>query len=104
MAPKVPKYPRKSTPRRNRLDLCAIIRAPRTTELAVKETEDSDTPPFPVDGRTDKRQITRAGKELCDADVAEVNPLIRPDREEQAWRPLAPDRDALAVANKIGTV
>ena len=32
-----PKYPLKSTPRRNKLDHCAIIKVPLTTESAMKK-------------------------------------------------------------------
>ncbi|XP_041496375.1 60S ribosomal protein L23a-like [Microtus oregoni] len=54
-----PKYPRKSAPRRNKLDHCAIIKFPLTTE---------------------------------------------PDGEKKAYVQLAPDYDALDVANKIGII
>ncbi|XP_006864500.1 PREDICTED: 60S ribosomal protein L23a-like [Chrysochloris asiatica] len=61
-----PKYPRKSTPRRNKLDHYA-----------------------------NKHQITQAVKKLCDIDVAKVNTFLRPDGEEKAYVPLVPDYDAL---------
>ena len=51
-----------------------------------------------VDVSASKHLIKQAAK-LCDADVAEVNTLIRPDREKQPYVPLAPD--ALDVANKL---
>ncbi|XP_041532028.1 60S ribosomal protein L23a-like [Microtus oregoni] len=54
-----PKYPRKSAPRRNKLDHYAIIKFPLTTE---------------------------------------------PDGEKKAYVRLAPDYDALDVANKIGII
>ncbi|XP_068961761.1 large ribosomal subunit protein uL23-like isoform X2 [Petaurus breviceps papuanus] len=73
-----PKYPRKSAPRRNKLDHYAIIKFPLTTEQAVKK--------------------------LYDIDVAKVNTLIRPDGEKKAYVHLAPDYDALDVANKIGII
>jgi large subunit ribosomal protein L23Ae len=37
----------------------------------------------------------------CDIDVAKVNTLIRPDEEKKVYVHLAPDYDALDVANKI---
>ncbi|ELW50384.1 60S ribosomal protein L23a [Tupaia chinensis] len=38
-----PKYPQKSTPKRNKLDHYAIIKFPLTTESAMKKIEDSNT-------------------------------------------------------------
>ncbi|OBS83445.1 hypothetical protein A6R68_22565, partial [Neotoma lepida] len=38
-----PKCPRKSTPRRNKLDHYAIIKFPLTTESAMKKIEDNNT-------------------------------------------------------------
>ncbi|TRY57549.1 hypothetical protein DNTS_023494 [Danionella cerebrum] len=43
-------------------------------------------------------------KKLYDIDVAKVNTLIRPDGEKKAYVRLAPDYDALDVANKIGII
>ena len=43
-------------------------------------------------------------KKLCDVDMAKVNTLIRPDGEKKAYVRLAPDYDALDVANKIGII
>uniref|UniRef100_A0A3P8QRV5 Large ribosomal subunit protein uL23 n=1 Tax=Astatotilapia calliptera TaxID=8154 RepID=A0A3P8QRV5_ASTCA len=85
-----PKYPRKSAPRRNKLDHYAIIKFPLTTESAMKKIEDNNTLVFIVDV-----------KKLYDIDVAKVNTLIRPDGEKKAYVRLAPDYDALDVANKV---
>ncbi|KAB0342269.1 hypothetical protein FD754_019195 [Muntiacus muntjak] len=89
-----PKYPRKSAPRRNKLDHYAIIKFPLTTESAMKKIEDNNTLVFIVD----------AVKKLYDIDVAKVNTLIRPDEEKKAYVQLTPDYDALDVANKIGII
>ncbi|KAH0500212.1 60S ribosomal protein L23a [Microtus ochrogaster] len=99
-----PKYPRKSAPRRNKLDLYAIIKFPLTTESAIKTTDDNSTLVFIVDVKANKRQIKQAVKKLYDIDVAKVNTLIRPDEEKKAYVRLAPDYDALDVANKIGII
>merc|ERR1712083_803002 len=56
---RAPKYPRKSTPSRNRMDAYNII-------------------------------------------VSKVNTLVRPTGDKKAYVRLAPDYDALDVANKIG--
>ena len=57
-----------------------------------------------MDVKANKLQIKQAVKKLCDFDVAEVNTLIRPDREKRAYVRLAPDYDALDVANEIGII
>ncbi|KAH0518420.1 60S ribosomal protein L23a [Microtus ochrogaster] len=92
----------KSTPRRNKLDHYAIIKFPLTTELAMKKIEDN-TLLFIVDVKANKHQIKQALKKLYDIDVAKVNTLVRP-KEEKASVQLAPDYDALDVANKIGII
>ena len=99
-----PKYPRKSAPRRNKLDHYAIIKFPLTTESAMKKIEDNNTLVFIVDVKANKHQIKQAVKKLYDIDVAKVNTLIRPDGEKKADVCLAPDYDALDVANKIGII
>ncbi|XP_007894847.1 60S ribosomal protein L23a [Callorhinchus milii] len=99
-----PKYPKKSAPRRNKLDHYAIIKFPLTTESAMKKIEDNNTLVFIVDIKANKHQIKQAVKKLYDIDVAKVNTLIRPDGEKKAYVRLAPDYDALDVANKIGII
>ena len=59
---------------------------------------------FTVDVKANKHQIKQAVKKLYDIDVAKVNTLIRPDGEKKAYVRLAPDYDALDVANKIGII
>uniref|UniRef100_A0A4X1T0J6 Large ribosomal subunit protein uL23 n=1 Tax=Sus scrofa TaxID=9823 RepID=A0A4X1T0J6_PIG len=98
-----PKYPQRSTPRRNKLDHYAIIKLPLTTESAMKKIEDNNTLVFIVDVKANKHQIKQAVKNLYDTDVAKVNTLIRPDGEK-AYVQLASDYDALDVTNKIGII
>merc|ERR1719495_2734796 len=74
-APRTPKYPRKSTPRRNRMDAYNIIKHPLTTESAVKK--------------------------LYDINVSKVNTLVRPDGQKKAYVRLAPDYDALGHVDVI---
>ncbi|XP_055422142.1 60S ribosomal protein L23a-like [Bubalus kerabau] len=99
-----PKYPPKSAPRRNKLDHYAIIKFPLTTESAMKKTEDNNTLVFIVDVKANKHQIKQAVKKLYDIDMAKVNTLIRLDGKKKAYVQLAPDYDALDVANKIGII
>uniref|UniRef100_A0A2K5RG45 Ribosomal protein L23/L25 N-terminal domain-containing protein n=1 Tax=Cebus imitator TaxID=2715852 RepID=A0A2K5RG45_CEBIM len=63
----------------------------------MKKIEDNNTLVF-------THQIKQAVKKLYDIDVAKVNTLIRPDGEKKAYVRLAPDYDALGVANKIGII
>ena len=99
-----PEYPRKSAPRKNKLDHYAIIKFPLTTESAIKKIEDNNTLVFTVDVKANKHQIKQNVKKLWDVDVATVNILIRPDGEKKAYVRLAPDYDALDVANKLGII
>ncbi|XP_057643208.1 60S ribosomal protein L23a-like [Chionomys nivalis] len=98
------KYPRKSALRRNKLDHYAIIKFPLTTESAMKKIEDNNTLVFIVDVKANKHRIKQAVKKLYDIDVAKVNTFIRPDGEKKAYVWLAPDYDALDVANKTGII
>ncbi|XP_068962149.1 large ribosomal subunit protein uL23-like [Petaurus breviceps papuanus] len=79
-----PKYPRKSAPRRNKLDHYAI-KFPLTTKSAMKKIEDNNTLVFIVDVKANKHQIKKAVKKLYDIDVANVNTLIWPDGEKKAY-------------------
>ncbi|XP_068929592.1 large ribosomal subunit protein uL23-like [Petaurus breviceps papuanus] len=99
-----PKYPQKSASRRNKLYHYAIIKFPLTTESAMKKIEDNNTLVFIVDVKANKHQIKQAVKKLYDISVAKVNTLIRPNGEKKAYVHLAPDYDALDVANKIGII
>ena len=70
----------------------------------MKKIEDNNTLVCIVDVKANKHQIKQAVKKLYDIDVAKVNTLIRPDGEKKAYVRLAPDYDALDVANKIGII
>ncbi|ELR61845.1 hypothetical protein M91_14635, partial [Bos mutus] len=102
-----PKYPWKSAPRRNKLDHYAIIKFPLTTESAMKKIEDNNTLVFIVDVKANKHQIKQAVKKLYDIDVAKLfmkrclGIFHWPDGEKKAYVRLAPDYDALDVANKV---
>ncbi|ELW65452.1 60S ribosomal protein L23a [Tupaia chinensis] len=96
-----PKYPWKSTPRRNKLDHYAIIKFPLTTESAMK-IEDNNTLMFIVDIKGNKHQIKQAVKKLYDIDVAKVNTLIRPDREKKAYVRVGSDAILGADGTQLG--
>ncbi|CAF2503310.1 unnamed protein product [Rotaria sp. Silwood2] len=99
-----PKYPRRSVPKRNRLDHFAIIKYPLTTESAMKKIEDNNTLVFIVNIRANKPLIKQAVKKMYDVDSEKVNTLIRPDGEKKAYVRLKADHDALDVANRIGII
>merc|ERR1711988_1964743 len=71
-----PKYPRKSTPARNRMDAHNIIKHPLTTESAMKKIEDNNTLVFITNLKANKHQIKSAVKKLYDIKVCKVNTLI----------------------------
>ncbi|CAH0406472.1 unnamed protein product [Chilo suppressalis] len=102
--PRHPKYPRKSLPKRNRMDAYNIIKFPLTSEAAMKKIEDNNTLVFIVHTSSNKHHIKAAVKKLYDINVAKVNTLIRPDGKKKAYVRLARDYDALDVANKIGII
>merc|ERR1719189_157632 len=95
-----PKYPRKSTPTRPKLDAYNIIKNPVTTESAMKKIEDNNTLVFLANIKANKHQIKSAVQKLYDINVTKVNTLIRPDGQKKAYVRLSPDFDALDVANK----
>merc|ERR1712113_990788 len=101
--PRNPKYPRKSTPKRNKMDAYTIIKNPLTTESAMKKIEDNNTLVFICDIKSNKHQIKAAVKKLY-INVSKVNTLVRPTGDKKAYVRLAPDYDALDVANKIGII
>ncbi|CAH0392163.1 unnamed protein product [Bemisia tabaci] len=102
--PRNPKYPRKSVPHRNRMDHFNVIRYPLTTEAAMKKIEDHNTLVFIVHLKANKYHIKAAVKKLYDIKISKVNTMIRPDGKKKAYVHLAPDYDALDVANKIGII
>ena len=104
VAPEKAKYPQNSEPRRNKLDHYVVIKLPLTTKSAMKKIKDKNKLAFIVDVKTNKYQIKEAMKKLYDIDVTKANTLTRPDREKKAYVCLAPDYDALDVANKIRVI
>merc|ERR1712078_194994 len=106
ITPRKPKYARKSVNTINtaKLDKYSIIKNPLTTESAMKKIEDNNTLVFICDVKSNKHQIKAAVKKLYDINVSKVNTLVRPTGDKKAYVRLAPDYDALDVANKIGII
>jgi large subunit ribosomal protein L23Ae len=100
-----PKYARAlPSARPSKFDKFAVIKSPLTTESAMKKIEDNNTLVFLVDTHANKRQIKAAVKGLYEIEVAKVNTLVRPDGQKKAYVRLAPNFDALDVANRIGII
>ena len=78
-----PKYSRKSTPNRCRMDQYAIVKYPLTTESTMKKIEDNNTLVFIVHKLANKPQIKLAVMKLYDIDASKVNTLNRPDGEKK---------------------
>lgn len=74
--PKAPKYPRRSVPRRNKLDHFAVLKHPLTTESAMKKIEDHNTLVFVVDIRASKRKILESVKKMYDIKAVSVRTSI----------------------------
>merc|ERR1711920_1188408 len=94
-----PKYVRKSTESRDKMDKYRIIQCPVTTESAMKKIEEINTLVFLVDIKATKLNIKEAVRALYDVKCAKVNTLIRPDGKKKAYVHLTQDYDALDVAN-----
>lgn len=99
-----PKYTRKAAAGLQKLDHYAVLKCPLTTESAMKKIEDNNTLVFLVDARAGKREIRAAVQRMYDIQTKKVNTLVRPDGQKKAFVRLAPDYDALDVANKIGII
>mmetsp|Transcript_88085 Transcript_88085/g.254083 ORF Transcript_88085/g.254083 Transcript_88085/m.254083 type:complete len:158 (-) Transcript_88085:41-514(-) len=99
-----PRYPKKSTESRERMDKYRIIQCPVTTESAMKKIEEINTLVFLVDIQATKLHIKEAVRQLYDVKCAKVNTLIRPDGRKKAYVHLTQDYDALDVANRIGII
>merc|ERR1712217_820268 len=99
-----PKYVRKSTESRDKMDKYRIIQCPVTTESAMKKIEEINTLVFLVDVQATKLKIKEAVRQMYDVQCAKVNTLIRPDGRKKAYVHLTQDYDALDVANRIGII
>ncbi len=75
--------------------------APLTTEKCMKKMEDQNTLVFIVNPRANKQQIKKAFTDIYKGKVRSVNTLVRPDGKKKAYIRLAPESDALGIANKM---
>uniref|UniRef100_H3AGY8 Large ribosomal subunit protein uL23 n=1 Tax=Latimeria chalumnae TaxID=7897 RepID=H3AGY8_LATCH len=97
-----PKYPRKSAPRRNKY-VCSIF--PWTTRSKTKLVFYPSFRVFVAPVRRQQQIGREAVKNLLPFTKQQLLCLIKvPDGEKKAYVRLAPDYDALDVANKIGII
>jgi large subunit ribosomal protein L23Ae len=87
-----------------KVDNYRIVRAPLTTEAAMKKIEDDNTLVFLCDPKASKRDIKKAVEELYEIKTKKINTLIRPDGVKKAYVKLTGDFDALDVSNRIGII
>lgn len=85
-----------------KFDKYSILTSPLTTEKCMKKMEDQNTLVFLVHPYANKQQIKKAFNEIYSGVVASVNTLVRPDGKKKAYVRLAPESDALSIANKMG--
>jgi len=99
---RAPKVLPHSYEKQNTNDKYAIIKFPRSSESAIKITEDFNTLVFIVAKTATKPQIRKACEDLYQIKVRKVNTMITCRGEKKAYVMLKKEFDALEVANKIG--
>ena len=83
-------------------DKYAVVKYPKSTESAMKITEDHNTLVFIVDRRANKHMIKQSINKLYGIKVRKVNTMITPRGEKKAYVMLTKEHDALETASKIG--
>lgn len=83
-------------------DKYAVVKHPKSTESAMKITEDHNTLVFIVDRRATKHMIKQSIQKLYSIKVRKVNTMITPRGEKKAYVMLTKEHDALETASKIG--
>ena len=101
---RAPKYARSTAAAQTKLDRFRVIKAPVTTESAVKMVEEINTLVFKVDSLATKPQIRSAIEQTYDIKVARVNTMNTPKGYKKAFVKLTADYDALDVANRVGII
>ena len=102
MQPAKPKVLRKGYTKFPKRDMYAVIKAPMSSESAIKTVEDNNTLVFIVDSRATKKEIKHSCEKLYNFKPIRVNTLIRPDGKKKAYVKVPKDIEALEIANKIG--
>eukprot|EP00918_Siedleckia_nematoides_P018902 GHVU01040361.1.p1 GENE.GHVU01040361.1~~GHVU01040361.1.p1 ORF type:complete len:180 (+),score=37.58 GHVU01040361.1:62-601(+) len=97
-----PLYPARSLLQPSTVDPYKVIKAPLTTESAMRCIEDLNTIAFICYPRSTKYDIKRAVKALYKVDAERINTLIRPDGQKKAYVRIAAPIEALDIANKMG--
>ena len=78
-----------------------IIKAPLSTEKAVRLMEAENKLVFIVDKKATKADIKKALEELYKVKVIDVNTLIGPDSKKKAYVTFAEETPAIDLATKL---
>merc|ERR1711990_776752 len=80
-----PKAKRHAVKKEPTSDKYAVIKFPRSSESAIKTTEDHNTLVFIVDKKATKPKIAKACQDLYSIKVRKVNTMITPRGEKKAY-------------------
>ncbi len=87
-----------------RFDPYRILKAPISTEKAVRMINDENKLAFYVDRRANKKEIKRAVEEALDVKVEKVWTIITIDGRKKAYVKLTPEYRASDIAAKLGVI
>ncbi len=81
-----------------------ILKAPISTEKAVRMINEENKLAFYVDRRANKKEIKRAVEEALDVKVENVRTIITIDGRKKAYVKLTPEYRASDIAAKLGVI
>ncbi len=87
-----------------RYDPYRILKAPISTEKAVRIINEENKLAFYVDRRANKKEIKRAVEEALDVKVERVWTIITIDGRKKAYVKLTPEYRASDIAAKLGVI
>ncbi len=87
-----------------RFDPYRILKAPISTEKAVRIINEENKLAFYVDRRANKKEIKRAVEEALDVKVEKVWTIITVDGRKKAYVKLTPEYRASDIAAKLGVI
>lgn len=84
------------------MDIHKILIHPLSTEKSLKLMETENKIVFLVERKAKKSEIKQAFEEMFKTKVDKVNVLITPQGKKKAYIKMAPDKQAIDVATKLG--
>ncbi len=81
-----------------------ILRAPISTEKAIRMINEENKLAFYIDRRANKKEIKKAVEEALDAKVEKVWTIITIDGRKKAYVKLTPEYRASDIAAKLGVI